>query len=81
MSKKELLDAKEQLYGHMELSLDGDMVLMFNLGKSVMIHGKVDSIQEIYHQIDSIDLQEICNAAKDSFRPEKMAELIYEFQR
>jgi len=79
LTSKELLDAKEQLKGHIALSLDSNMELMFHLGKSVMIHGKVDSIQEIYHQIDSIDLEEMNQVAKDSFRPEKMAELIYEF--
>ena len=79
LTSEELVQAKEQLKGHIALSLDSNMELMFNLGKSVMIHGKVDSIEEIYNQIDEIDLSEVKSVADQSFNTSKVAELIYEF--
>ena len=79
LSGKELDQAKEQLKGHIALSLDSNLELMFNLGKSVLIHGRVDSIQEIYDQIDAIDLLELNEIAVKSFVKSNLAELIYEF--
>jgi predicted Zn-dependent peptidase len=79
LSEKELTEAKEQLKGHIALSLDSNMELMFNLGKSVMIHGKVDSIDEIYSQIDGINLDELKEISVENFSKDQMAELIYEF--
>ena len=79
LSNLELEQAKEQLKGHIALSLDSNLELMFNLGKSVLIHGRVDSIQEIYDQIDAIDLNELNEIAVKSFAKNNVAELIYEF--
>ena len=79
LSAKELVHAKEQLKGHIALSLDSNMELMFSIGKSVMIHGKVDSIQEVYNQIDAIDLSELGDVAKANFSRQQMSELVYEF--
>jgi len=79
LNSDELIHAKEQLKGHVALSLDSNMELMFHLGKSIMIHGKVDSIKEIYNQIDQIDLPEVKLMAEQNFKRDQMAELIYEF--
>ena len=79
LTELELEQAKEQLKGHIALSLDSNMELMFNLGKSTMIHGRVDSIKEIYAQIDGIGLEELSKIARKSFAQDNMAELIYEF--
>ena len=79
LTSEELVQAKEQLKGHIALSLDSNMELMFNLGKSIMIHGKVDSIEEVYQQIDEIDTNEIKDVAEMFFVNSQMSELIYEF--
>lgn len=79
LTEKELEQAKEQLKGHIALSLDSNMELMFSLAKSVMIHGRVDSIDEVYNQVDAITIQELDEIAKNSFAKENLAELIYKF--
>lgn len=79
LTSEELVMAKEQLKGHIALSLDSNMELMFNIGKSIMIHGKVDTIQEIYKQIDEINLEELKSISDQYFDPKQMSELIYEF--
>ena len=79
LSPQELVHAKEQLKGHIALSLDSNMELMFSIGKSIMIHDRVDSIQEIYNQIDAIGLKELHDVAKSNFSRPHMSELVYEF--
>ncbi len=79
LSDLELSNAKEQLKGHIALSLDSNLELMFSLAKSVLIHGKVDSVKEIYEQIDSITQEEVLKIAKTQFNPENLGELIYEY--
>jgi len=79
LTENELSQAKEQLKGHIALALDSNLELMFNLGKSMLIHGKVDTVEQIYKQIDSIDLIEIGDMANKSFASHNCAELIYEF--
>lgn len=75
----ELVRAKEQLKGHIALSLDSNIELMFNLGKTVMIHGKVDSMEEIYRQIDDIQLPELKEVAEKYVIPENLSQLIYSY--
>ena len=79
LTERELEQAKEQLKGHIALSLDSNMELMFSLAKSVMIHGRVDSIDEVYNQVDAITIQELEAIARNSFAKENLAELIYKF--
>ncbi|MCR9172609.1 MAG: insulinase family protein [bacterium] len=79
LSSVELSQAKEQLKGHLALSLDSNLELMFSLAKSVLIHGKVDSVAEIYEQIDAITEEEIAEVAKQHFDLEKLGELIFEY--
>ncbi len=79
LTSDELVKAKEQLKGHIALSLDSNMELMFNLGKSIIIHNKIDSIQEVYRQIDEINLPEIQSSLEAFFNRDQMSELIYKF--
>lgn len=79
LSELELMQAKEQLKGHLALSLDSNLELMFSLAKSVLIHGKVDSVAEIYEQIDAISENEIAEVARKHFDPDQMGELIFEY--
>lgn len=79
LTKDELEQAKEQLKGHVALSLDSNLELMFNIGKSVLMHGKVDSIQEIYDQIDEISLDELKEIAESSFQRDNISELVFEY--
>jgi predicted Zn-dependent peptidase len=52
---------------------------MFSLAKSVLIHGKVDSVAEIYRQVDAISEAEIAEVANTHFDPSQLGELVYEY--
>jgi predicted Zn-dependent peptidase len=78
LSSVQLKKAKEQLKGHLALSLDSNSGIMQGLGKSLLLFNQIDSIEEIYDGIDllrSSDLQEIANAY---FNEESISELIFE---
>lgn len=79
LTTSEISEAKEQLKGHLALSLDSNLELMFSLGKSVLIFGKVDSMQEIYEELDNISVDDVQNVAQIYFSSEKLSELIFEF--
>lgn len=79
LTEKELEEGKEQLKGHIALSLDSNLELMFSQAKSIMIHGKVDSISDVYQQIDEITSQELLDVANDMFDVDNIAQLIYEY--
>ncbi len=79
LTESEISEAKEQLKGHLALALDSNMELMFSLGKSVLLFGKIDSMQEIYEQLDLISDNDIQQVAKSYFNPNQLSELIFEF--
>lgn len=81
LSEKELSQAKEQLKGHLALSLDSNLELMFSLGKSILLFGKVDSIKDIYKEIDAITNEEIKHIARKYFSKENTARLIYSLKK
>lgn len=79
LSPKELNQAKEQLKGHIALSMDSNIELMFNLGKSLLIFGKIDSMKKIYAQIDMISSEEVREVAQEIFAPSKISQLIFDY--
>ena len=79
LTETEIAEAKEQLKGHLALSLDTNLELMFSLGKSVLIFGKVDTMQEIYHELEKISVDDVQRVAQDYFASDKLSELIFEF--
>ena len=79
LTETEIAEAKEQLKGHLALSLDTNLELMFSLGKSVLIFGKVDTMQEIYHELEKISVEDVQRVAQDYFTSDKLSELIFEF--
>lgn len=79
LTKKELSQAKEQLKGHIALSLDSNLELMFSLAKSIMIHNRIDSVSEIYEQIDSISEEEVHEIAQKYYAQNQISQLVYEF--
>lgn len=79
LTESELKLAKEQLKGHIALSMDSNIELMFSLAKTVLLYGKIDSMQEIYDQIDEIDLAELKDVAQQYLSRNNLSELVYTF--
>jgi predicted Zn-dependent peptidase len=78
LTPRQLYQAKEQLKGHIALSLDSNSGLMQGLGKSLLLFNQIDTIQEIYESIDKLTIEEIQVIANEFFRPELISELIFD---
>lgn len=79
LTEQELNQAKEQLKGHIALSMDSNIELMFNLGKSLLIFGKIDSVKKVYAQIDMISGEEVREIAQEYFNPASISQLIFNY--
>ena len=78
LSENQLKMAKQQLKGHLALSLDSNSGIMLGLGKSLLLFNQIDSIQEIYSGIDKLSTSELRDIAALYFDESKFSELIYE---
>jgi len=78
LTPKQLKQAKEQLKGHIALSLDNNSGLMQGLGKSLLLFNQIDTIEEIYSSIDRVTSEELLKIAQTYFRPELISELIFD---
>jgi predicted Zn-dependent peptidase len=74
----QLKKAKEQLKGHLALSLDSNSGIMLGLGKSLLLFNQIDSIQEIYSAIDKLTTNELQEIAAQYFDEQVISELIFE---
>ncbi|AEA45949.1 M16 family metallopeptidase [Fluviicola taffensis] len=81
LTVKQLQQAKEQLKGHIALSLDSNVGLMQGLGKSLLLFNQIDTIQEIYASIDKLTSAELQEIAQTYFREENISELIYDVKQ
>lgn len=79
-SIKQLSQAKEQLKGHIALSLDSNVGLMQGLGKSLLLFGQIDSIETIYHEIDSLQIEDLHHVSNKYFREDQFSELIFDLK-
>ncbi len=78
LSEIQLRRAKEQLKGHLALSLDSNSGIMLGLGKSLLLFNQIDSIQEIYSAIDKLSVKELRDIAATYFDESNISELIFE---
>jgi predicted Zn-dependent peptidase len=77
LSDRQLKEAKIQLCGQIALAQDSGSALMFNLGKSVLLFDRIDSLKEVYAQIHSISAKQVREVANEVFDRKKMTELTY----
>lgn len=77
MSSRQLLEAKKQIIGQMALAQDSGSALMFNLGKSLYLFNRIDTMKEVFHKLEEITAEQIQQAAIDTFHFEKMNVLAY----
>ena len=72
MSTRQLHEAKKQIIGQMALAQDSGSALMFNLGKSLYLFNRIDTMQEVFRRLEEITSEQIQQAAVDTFHFEKM---------
>ncbi|MEB2776326.1 pitrilysin family protein [Algoriphagus sp. D3-2-R+10] len=69
--------AKEQAIGQMAMAEENYSALMLVYGKSLIDHGKVDPLENIFNQIRNTTADEIQEIAQDIFNPDMLTFLTY----
>ncbi|REG88363.1 M16 family metallopeptidase [Algoriphagus antarcticus] len=69
--------AKEQAIGQMAMAEENYAALMLVYGKSLIDHGKVDPLENIFKQIKNTTAEEIQGIAQEIFNPEMLSFLTY----
>lgn len=80
MGVLQLNRSKEQLKGHIALSLDGNSGLMLGLGKSLLMFNQIDTISDIYSEIDKLTANELLEIANEYFSEQNFNELIFDLK-
>jgi len=78
ISEKALRESKQQLLGQIAIGQDSGSAIMFNLGKSLLVFDKIDTLEDIYERVRQISAREVRDVASAIFDERKMTELVYE---
>lgn len=80
LTDRQLKEAKKQIIGQIALGQDSGAAIMFNLGKSLQLFDRIDSLEEIYKKVEAITAAELQDVAKEIFDPNRMSHLIYSYK-
>lgn len=80
MGLSQLSRAKEQLKGQIALSLEGNTGLMLGLGKSLLLFDQIDTITDIYKEIDAITAEDLLAISNEFFNENNQSELIFDLK-
>ena len=69
--------AKQQLMGQMALSMESMNGLMLSVGKSYLLYGKIDSVEEVFGQIEAITSADLLEVANEIFDFDQFTNLMY----
>ncbi|WP_339755889.1 pitrilysin family protein [Algoriphagus aquimarinus] len=72
--------AKEQAIGQMAMAEENYSALMLVYGKSLLDHGKVDPLENIFNQIRNTTAEELQEIAQEMFNPDILTFLTYKPQ-
>lgn len=69
--------AKDQTIGQMAMGEENYVALMLVYGKSILDHGKIESLDSIFESIRKITAEELQEIAQEIFLPEQLSFLTY----
>lgn len=69
--------AKQQIKGQIAMGNESGLNVMLALGKSLLSYKKVDTIHQVYEQIDAITASDLMEVANEIFDSSKLGSLIY----
>lgn len=72
-----LHDLKRQVTGHIALAQDSGGSLMSGLGKSLLLYDRVESLENLFAAIESIDSDELLRLANEHLDPTAISHLVY----
>jgi len=73
----QLRKAKTQIKGYLARGFEHHESLMLSMGKSLLVTGKIDSLEEICEKIENITSSQLLEIANEVFEPSRLSTLIY----
>ena len=73
----QLHKAKEQYIGQMAMSEENNASLMLMLGKSLLVHDKIESFEEVVKKIRNISAMDLFDVAEEIFDENKLSFLYF----
>ncbi len=73
----QLHKAKEQFIGQMAMAEENNISLMLMLGKSLLIHNKIESFDEVVNKIRNVSSRELFDIAHEIFDENKLSFLYF----
>lgn len=80
LSTRQLHEAKKQIIGQIGLAQDSGGALMFNLGKSLMLFDRIDTLEEIFQKVEEITASQMLEVSNYIFDESKMSSLTYTYE-
>ena len=80
LTQHQLERAKIQLKGNITLAEENNLNQMLGLGKSVLFSKKIDSLEEVFADIDRLTPEIMQDIANEIFDESKLNYLIYEVE-
>ena len=75
ISPRRLSMAKKQFIAQLAISSESNESYMLSAGKSLLTHGEVDTMEQVYAKIRALTAAQLTEAAEETFT--KMSRLIY----
>ncbi len=70
--------AKKQLMGQMGVSVDNHESMVLAMGKSFLHFNKFESIEEVYHRIEALTVEQLLEVTNEIFDPKQLFTLMFE---
>jgi predicted Zn-dependent peptidase len=78
LSPAQLLKIKSQLKGQMAMAEESNLNFMLMMAKSLLDREKIETIEEIFEQIDLVSSEQLQSLAQEMFQSEQLSYLIFE---
>ena len=77
LGKVQLHSLKEQMMGHLAMAAENNVGMMLSIGKSLLDLGKINSIDDIFKEIQVVSASELQDLANEELDIEAMSTLTY----
>ena len=78
LSPTQLSKSKQQLIGQIALSEENNCNVMLGMGKSILIHNKIDDLEAVHKKINAITAEKLQDIANEIFNKENLSSLTYQ---
>ncbi|RVU26480.1 insulinase family protein [Sandaracinomonas limnophila] len=78
LSPAQLQKIKSQLKGQLAMAEEGNLNFMLMMAKSLLDREKIESLEEIFQQIDAISPQKVQELSNQMFQEDQISRLIFE---